>query len=181
MEIYVPHDDSYLLSESIKKELSKSRSKEIKFLEIGVGSGIQLETALSSGIKNENIFGVDINDDALYLCREKGFNVIKSALFSKISKSQKFDLIVFNPPYLPFNKFDKLPDTTGGIKGDETILKFLDQVKIHINPKGKILLLTSSFTPMKRINEKFVYFKVEKMNEKKIFGESLFIWKLRLK
>ncbi len=179
--IYQPSDDSYLLSESIKKEISGLKNKNITFLEIGIGSGIQLETTSKCGISKKNIYGVDINNDAVLHSKEKGFNAIKSNLFSKIPKSKKFDFIVFNPPYLPYHKFDNKPDTSGGKKGDEIILKFLSQVKFHLKPEGKIFLLTSSFTPMERINKKFKYFKVEKINEKNLFHETLYIWRLELK
>ena len=181
MQIYSPEEDSYLLSESIKKELLKLKSKNIKLIEIGVGSGIQLETALKSGIKNENILGVDINNDAVYLCKEKGFNVINSNLFIKIPKTQRFDIIIFNPPYLPSHKFDKKPDTSGGVLGHETILKFLSRAKNYLEKNGFILLLTSSLTPMKKINEKLKEFKVENINEKKLFQETLYVWKIHLK
>ena len=76
MKIYSPSEDSYFLSEVLKKEI---HNKDAKIIEIGVGSGIQLETLHKLKIKN--IQGVDINNDAIYLCREKGFNVLKSNLF----------------------------------------------------------------------------------------------------
>jgi len=169
--IYPPSEDSYFMSEVLKKEIY---NKDAKIIEIGVGSGIQLETLRDLGIKN--ITGVDINNNALYLCREKGFNVKKSNLFSKISLSQKFDIIIFNPPYLPEHKFDKKPDTSGGKKGDETIIEFLKQAKNHLNENGIIFLLTSSLTP--KIDFKKYGYKSKMIEKKKLFLEELYVWKL---
>ena len=173
MQIYQPSEDSYFLSEVLKKEI---HNKDAKIIEIGVGSGIQLETLRDLGIKN--IYGVDINNDAVYLCLEKGFNVKKSNLFSNIPKSQKFDIIIFNPPYLPESKFDKLPDTSGGKKGDETIIEFLKQAKIHLEKNGSIFLLTSSFTP--KIDFKKFNYEAKLIAEKNLFQEKLWVWELKL-
>jgi len=169
LPVYQPAEDSYFLSEVLKKEI---HNKNSKILEIGVGSGIQLETLHKLKIKN--IQGVDINNDAIYLCREKGFNVLKSNLFEKVKG--KFDIIIFNPPYLPESKFDKFPDTSGGKRGDETIIEFLKQAKSHLEKNGFILLLISSLTP--KINfEKYDY-KSKLLERKKLFQEELYVWKL---
>lgn len=174
-EIYFPEEDSYFLSDILKKELNLIKNKEnLTFLEIGSGSGIQLKTALNSGIKNKNIFSCDINKNAVKYCKKLGFNSVNSNLFSKINK--KFDIIIFNPPYLPENKFDNGKDTTGGKKGNEVILEFLEQSRFHLNDKGFILLLTSSFTPKINFN-KFKY-SFKKIASRKLFFEELYIWKL---
>lgn len=171
MEIYSPAEDSYLLSETIKKYV---KDKTITVLEIGIGSGIQLQTLSELGIKKKNIFGGDINKKSVEYCKKLGFNCINSNLFSKISGT--FDLIIFNPPYLPANKYDKLPDTTGGKKGDETILRFLKQFKNHLKKDGKCFLLTSSLTPMSRINKILKNSKAKIIAKKKLFQEELVIF-----
>ncbi|MCA9487548.1 MAG: DUF2431 domain-containing protein [Nanoarchaeota archaeon] len=168
--MYEPEEDSYLLSETLKKQI---KNKKLKVLEIGIGSGIQLETLNELGVTA--IFGVDINKDAVKLCLKKGFNCAVSNLFSKVEG--KFDLIIFNPPYLPEDKREdeesKLA-TTSGEKGSELINKFLNQAEKYLSKKGKIFLLTSSLT--KGINWK--YWKKKKIAEKKLFFEKLFVWKL---
>ncbi len=172
--IYSPEEDSYLLSEILKKYI---HNKNIKCLEIGIGSGIQLETLKEIGIKKENISGVDINKDAIEHCKNKGFNVWKSNLFSKIK--EKYDLIIFNPPYLPEDKDedkDSKIATTGGKEGSEIINHFLTQAKNHLNEKGKILLLISSLT--KGIN--WLDYKKKLVSKKKLFFEELQVWELTI-
>ena len=98
-EIYEPGEDSYLLSKILSSEIPKliKEDAELNFLEIGAGSGINLETALKAGIKKKNILGTDINPEAVKYCKSLGFRCIKSDLFKKIKG--KFSIIAFNPVY----------------------------------------------------------------------------------
>jgi len=181
--IYEPSDDSFLLAEQIPKIL-KSIKKNPKVLDMGSGSGIQAKTLIENKIPAENITLIDIDNETIkylkkYFPKSK---VIKSNLFSKISKSKKFDLIIFNPPYLPRDKREPKTSqlaTTGGKNGDEIILKFLKQSKVHLNKDGRILLLTSSLTPMNKIEKEFSKFsRVKKLASKKIFFEELYVYLL---
>ena len=102
-------------------------------------------------------------------------------MFSKISKTQKFDLIIFNPPYLPESKYDNGKDTTGGKKGDEIILRFVKDLKYYLTNDGICFLLTSSLTPEKRWKtEAEKHFKVKKIAEKKLFFEKIYVWEISL-
>jgi len=176
-EIYQPAEDSYLLSENLKKFLPKllKKNSNAKFLEIGCGSGIQLQTALESGIKKQNIFSVDINKKAVQHCKKLDFNCIQSNLFEKVSG--KYSVIVFNPPYLPEDKNepkDSQLATTGGKKGSEIINKFLKQAKNYLEKGGKIFLITSSLT--KRI--KWGPWKKTLLTKRKLFFEEVYCWEL---
>jgi len=176
--IYQPAEDSYLLSKALKKELPKllRKNPNLTFLEIGAGSGIQLQTALYAGVKKQNIFASDINPKAVKYCRKLGFNCIESNLFEKIKR--KFDLIIFNPPYLPKDKReprDSRLSTTGGIYGGEIINKFLEQAKNHLKKDGKIFLLISSLT--KKVNFKGMKNKV--IAKDKLFFEELKVLELK--
>lgn len=176
--IYSPEEDSYLLKEIIKKEIPKllENNKELKFLEVGCGSGINLSAAEESGIKKENIFSCDINKEAVKYCKSLGYTCVKSDLFKKIKKT--YDVIIFNPPYLPEDKYDKESDTTGGKKGDEVIIKFLKDAKRHLKKEGKIFLLISSLTP--KIDFKKLKYKTRKIANKRLFYEELFVWELNV-
>ncbi|MCL5018169.1 MAG: methyltransferase [Candidatus Pacearchaeota archaeon] len=175
--IYHPSDDSFLLSEILKDILEASNEKSsVKILEIGCGSGIQLQTIKKAGIKKENIFSCDINAEAVEHCKKLGFSSVKSDLFEKIKG--KFDIITFNPPYLPEDKRepkDSQLATTGGKKGSEVINKFLRQAKSHLAKNGKIILLTSSLTK----GIKWGNYKKKLLGKKKIFMEELYVWELR--
>jgi HemK-related putative methylase len=177
--IYPISEDSIFLSEILKKEVPKLliQNRELRVLDMGAGSGIQSETCVFLGVKEKNITLVDINKKAIELLRRKFANchIIKSNLFSKISKKEKFDLMIFNPPYLPKDKFDKELDTAGGKFGSEIINKFLKKARKYGNKNFFILLLTSSQT--KKID--FRKYEKELLAEKNLFFEKLFVWKLK--
>lgn len=172
--IYFPEEDSYLLQKILKEQI---KNKNINCLEMGIGSGIQLKTLKELGV--ENISGVDINIEAVKHCKKLKFNVWESNLFSKVKG--EYDLIIFNPPYLPedknFEDEESKLITTGGKMGGELINEFLIQAKKHLTKKGKIFLLISSLT--KGIN--WLDYKKKLVAEKKIFFENLEVWELQLK
>ena len=175
--IYLPSEDSYLLSESVKKFIEDN--KIISVLDMGSGSGIQSQTLIDNKINPKRLTLTDINLSAIKHLKVKfpKSKVIKSDLFNKIPKSSKFDLIIFNPPYLPEDEnYKELKSsrvaTTGGKRGSEIINKFLKQSKPHLNDDGHILLLTSSLT--KGIN--WMDYKKKKIASKKLFFEELYVW-----
>jgi len=164
--MYEPHEDSYLLVEQVKKFVFG------KVLDMGSGSGILAEAALE---KTKDVLAVDVNKEVIVYLKKKRINVKYSDLFSNVR--EKFDWIIFNPPYLPTEKNEQ-PDfeTTSGPRGNEIIEKFLQQAASHLKPKGKILLLTSSFT--KEIPKLFktYNFEYQKTAEKKLFFEVLSVY-----
>lgn len=139
---------------------------------MGTGSGILAKTALKF-LPAKNITTVDINPEAAKALQKEPFKVIKSDLFQNIK--DKFDIIVFNAPYLPQDPREPIDSqlaTTGGKNGDEISLEFLRQAKSHLTPTGKIFLLISSLTPQNKI-KKFWPYKI--VARKKIFMEELLI------
>lgn len=175
MEIYEPSDDSFFFAGFLKNYLKKNKPQT--FLDVGCGSGILAKT-VSKFFKKENILCADINPSAVSATRLIGFKAIKSNLFSKIPKGQKFDLITFNAPYLPEGENepkDSMLITTGGKNGDEISLKFLKQAREHLTDSGKILLLISSLTPLEKINK----FKPKILAKKNLFFERLLILEFR--
>ena len=177
MPIYQPAEDSFLMSEILKKEIPKllNEKSELKILEIGAGSGIHLETLSKLGVKKQNIFSVDINPNSVAHCSALGFNCTQSDLFENVE--DKFNVIIFNPPYLPEDArepCDSQTATTGGKSGCEIINRFLKDAKDYLLPDGKIFLITSSLT--KDIN--WLDWKKKQIGCEKLFFEELCIWEL---
>ena len=98
----------------------------------------------------------------------------KSNLFSTVK--EKFDFIVFNPPYVPSEEI-KWVDLDGGEKGRVIIDKFLPQVKKHLNNNGVLLLLLSSLNKPNEVLSilKKEGFSVKIIAKKKLFFEELVI------
>ncbi len=152
-DIYPALEDSMLLASVV------SRQARGKVLEIGCGSGIQAQTALSNKA-TRSFLGVDINPAAVIQSRanvnDKRARFLLGDLFSKVPKT-KYDTILFNPPYLPDDrmggsKLDKAA-TIGGKHGWETIARFLKTAPDYLADKGAILLLFTSLTGKGKVHD----------------------------
>lgn len=168
--IYEPQEDSFLLQKYVKKYAKD------KVLDMGSGSGIQAEAALT---KTKDVLAADIDEESLNLLKNKCIKCIKSDLFSNISG--KFDLIIFNPPYLPDEESEDMKIknvTTGGKIGYELLIKFLKQAKTHLKVGGKILIVFSSLTNKNKINTnlKSLKYKFKCLEIKKLFFEELYVY-----
>ena len=164
--IYEPAEDSFLL----KKQLKNFIKKGMKVLDVGTGSGIQAIEAKKLGA---DVLASDINPECLKLEVE----TVQSDLFENIA--EKFDIIIFNPPYLPEEPLepeDSKLSTTGGKRGNEILIRFLGQARAHLNPNGKILIVFSSLTPDMDIILEELNYKFKKLDEEKIDFEKLYVY-----
>lgn len=170
--IYEPAEDSFLLQKYVKK-FAKG-----KVLDMGTGSGIQAITAKE---KTDSVLAVDINSEAVKLVKDKGICAQVSNLFSNVNG--KYDLIIFNPPYLPEDDLEDEESkkiTTGGKEGYEVLESFLKKAKFFLNPRGKILIVVSSLTGnVESLFKKYDY-KFDCLEKKKIFFEELKIYLLKI-
>ena len=173
--VYNPAEDSYLL---VKAIIAKAGEKT---LDMGCGSGI---VALHLAKNKCVVTACDINKKAVENTRinaEKNhlkIKVLESDLFSNIK--EKFDVITFNPPYLPTRGEDYAWD--GGDGGVETIERFLQDAVNHLHPNGRVYLVMSSLTDREKVVKNFsnVYdFKVKKVEN--LFFEKLFAYEITLR
>ncbi|MEK6950492.1 MAG: HemK2/MTQ2 family protein methyltransferase [Nanoarchaeota archaeon] len=151
MGIYQPAEDSHLLQKYVRRYALG------RVLDLGTGSGIQALTAMASPT-TQFVLAVDSDDDAVHAFREKvqqerlrKIQVQLSDLFSNVQG--QFNLIIFNPPYLPQDQGITDPTIYGGKKGWELSQKFFEQAAKYLYPDGKILFLFSSLTDQKKIDE----------------------------
>ena len=125
--VYIPSDDTFLLAENL--DIKEGQS----VLEIGTGSGL---VSMYASRLTDDITATDINYNALELA-EKNFeknniNTIKlefGDLFEPV-KDKKFDVILFNTPYLPTEEEDIIDSDLnyafdGGSDGRKIIDRFL--------------------------------------------------------
>jgi release factor glutamine methyltransferase len=147
MDVYEPAEDSFLLQKYVEEHAFG------RVLDIGTGSGIQALTA--ADCKNvREVVAVDINKRAikeLSAKRNRKVRAIESDLFSQVN--DKFNLIIFNPPYLPQDLGINDPALYGGEKGWEVSEKFFSEVSDYLISNGKILFLFSSLTDKDKIEE----------------------------
>lgn len=165
--IYEPAEDSFLLQKYVKK-FAKGKT-----LDLGCGSGIQSLSALEN---TKDILACDISKEAVDYCIKKGINAIYSDLFQNIRG--KFDLIIFNPPYLPSDEVDKELSLalSGGEKGNEIIERFLRDAKKYLKKDGKILIVFSSLTPDVLILFRKYSYKYKKLDQLNFFFEKIYAY-----
>lgn len=168
--IYDPAEDTFLLAKHIRKYAKGD------VLDMGAGSGYLSKVALQN---KANVLASDISKQAVDYLKKQNINAVRSDLFSNIK--QKFDLIIFNPPYLAEDKDeprDSKRATTGGKKGNELIIRFLTQAKKHLKKEGKILILFSSLTPdIVKVATKLKY-KYKKLDKQNLFFERIYVYLL---
>jgi release factor glutamine methyltransferase len=173
--MYQPAEDSLLLEKHAEK-LAKGN-----VLDMGTGIGIQALAASRNNLVS-SIIATDIDRETVSYCKRNltsnKIKVIHSDLFSNIS--EKFDTIIFNPPYLPEEKDLKIKDKAlyGGKEGIEIIEKFFSEVSNHLNKDGKILMVFSSITGKSKVDAiiKKSGFKFKLLDKQHIFFEDLFVY-----
>ena len=155
--VYIPSDDTFLLAENL--EIKEGQS----VLEIGTGSGL---VSMYASLLTDDVTATDINYNALELA-EKNFklnniNTIKlefGDLFEPV-KDKKFDVILFNTPYLPTDSDDIINDDLnyafdGGLDGRKVIDRFIKEAPNHLNDKGIIQMIQSSLSDNDRTLDMF--------------------------
>ncbi|MDO8428512.1 MAG: methyltransferase [Candidatus Diapherotrites archaeon] len=176
--LYEPREDSYLLAKTVKIQKGETT------LDMGCGSGIQTINVLLQGAQAT---AADVNEVALKnteLCAyalgfKKNLKLIHSNLFEKISITEKFDTIVFNPPYVESHSL-AIPEIDGGKKGRQILDKFLKQVPNYLNPKGSCYFLQSNLNGVKETEKKLAQlnFSFQIIAKEKIWFEELQVWKI---
>ncbi|WP_144797478.1 HemK2/MTQ2 family protein methyltransferase [Halorubrum depositum] len=140
--VYQPAEDSGLLAEAAV-EAARGR-----VLEVGTGSG--WVAARIAAERDLDVVGADLNPHAARQARERGVEAVVADLCAPF-RTDVFDTVCFNPPYLPTDPDNEWGDwmehaLSGGESGRELIEPFLTDVGRVLAPGGVALLLVSSLT-----------------------------------
>jgi release factor glutamine methyltransferase len=170
-EIYPPAEDTLLLLKASLKEAKPDDNA----IEIGCGSAL-ISKELSRKVCS--LVATDVNPYAVKRARAVGIEAIRADLFRGIKSG--FDLIVFNPPYVPTPEEERTNGwinfaLDGGETGRDTINRFLEDLKNHLNPCGRALLLVSSLNGLEDIMAKA---KAEGLQAGEILNERCFFEQL---
>ncbi len=124
-------------------------------LEIGIGQGALLSLSLCQSTALR-VDGVDLSlsrvasSQAVAAHNQIPAHFFVSDLFADIPRGQRYDLIFFNPPYVPTSAGQQLRLTRrmradsdrvwdGGQDGVEVLREFLRQAPRFLSPRGRIL------------------------------------------
>lgn len=211
-DIYSPSDDSYLILDHFEGAITETSFDGIKISEItnildmGTGSGIiSIYLAL---LRNRiqtftpEIFASDILGEAIE-CAKKNekmnkisppIHFIQSNLFQNFPQKLqgKFEIIIFNPPYLPSskeincgkNKHKIDYSWDGGPTGNEILISFLENMKMYLNWKKSNLIyfVTSSNADLDGLSTtiKKLGYKNEIISRIHVFFEDVFLNRIKL-
>lgn len=179
-EVYEPAEDTHLLLRVALDEVGP----EDRVLEMGCGRGV-ISKRLAPLARS--LLATDINPSAVRLLRRAGIDTVQADLFCGIRS--KFDLVLFNPPYLPTGEDEVLKGWLnfafdGGKNGRDTINRFLEMVGDHLEAeRGRALLLISSLSGSWQVIEKAREegLSVEVVAREKHFFEELLVLRLTLR
>ncbi|MDR2158013.1 MAG: peptide chain release factor N(5)-glutamine methyltransferase [Holosporaceae bacterium] len=150
-DVLDPRPETEIIVEMILSRFNPKSS--LNFLDVGTGSGCLL-LSLMSEYPNSRGTGIDISADAVRVAKYNGKKLgITSANFSiadwnNFNGSEKFDVVVGNPPYIKTNdiphleenvrNYDPLIALDGGMSGLEAYLSISPLAKKWLKPNGLI-------------------------------------------
>lgn len=148
-DVYTPAEDTFLLADN----LSVRKSDHV--LDVGTGCGLLAMLAAPSAA---DVVATDINPNAVRCAKENAemngvrdkISFVQGDLMAPIRIGEKFDLILFNAPYLPSsNKEDSSwlgRAWAGGTNGRQVIDRFISESPRFLSPNGRILMIQSTLS-----------------------------------
>jgi release factor glutamine methyltransferase len=154
-DVLVPRPETELLVEHAIELLRTSPNPRI--LEIGTGSGC-IATALLKNLKSATVLATDLSASAIETAKinskrhsvENRIEFVESDIFDSLSNTEQFDLIVSNPPYIPFadieglqpevREYDPMIALTDGLDGLGILRRIVIGAPAFLNPNGYLLV-----------------------------------------
>lgn len=177
-QVYPPKEDTFLLLEHLALDPGE------RVLEMGCGTGlISCHISRAGG----DLSAVDVNPAAVSCTRN---NLLRNQLPGCVSESDlfarvegRFELIVFNPPYLAVEEKEGgmlQRAWAGGRTGLDVLAQFLSQVRDRLTPEGRVLLLLSSEMEAGGLATLLSAFSHRRMGSRRYFFEELWVEELRV-
>jgi release factor glutamine methyltransferase len=157
-EVYEPAEDTFQLLEALKIK------RDDTILEIGTGCGM---IALDCARRGAHVVCTDLNPYAVALTKRniqrnikklKGHIEVRHGdLFKVLQQNERFNIVIFNPPYLPTKPSERIGGTglfdlatDGGPDGLSITKRFIEELPEHIEKNGCAYLVFSSLSDKKK-------------------------------
>jgi release factor glutamine methyltransferase len=159
-EVYEPAEDTFIAADALKQIVRDGDT----VLDVGTGCGI---LAVVAAKRTDRVVAIDVNPYAVECAKLNAeannvadkINIRLGSMFHPLSKAERFDLILFNAPYLPSSSEEEKTWLTrawaGGPKGRKLIDQFIAKSPRYLSPEGKILLVQSSLADIDETLAKF--------------------------
>jgi len=158
-QVLIPRPETEILVEAILRTYSNRDGASLVILDIGTGSGA-ISIALATELKRSHIVATDISQGALSVATR---NARKNGVHRQISfrwgslfepVSEKFDIIVSNPPYISEEAFEHLPRGVrafeprlallAGVEGTSFHRKIITQGFFYLKEGGRLFMETGA-------------------------------------
>ena len=152
-DVYEPAEDSFFFAENLTVRDDEG------VLDMGTGCGI---LGIVAAEKASKVLAVDINAQAVRCSKANAklnsvagkMFFVQGDLFAPIRTGEKFDLILFNAPYLPSEPCESQTwfgrAWAGGTNGRAIIDRFIHEVPRHLEKDGRVLLLQSTLADINK-------------------------------
>lgn len=156
-ETLEPRPDTEIMIEEALRHLASQKTKPLRILDIGTGSGCILLSLLAE-FPHATGVGLDISAGAVEKSTENArlngledrASFFVSDSFSVLKDQEQFDLIVSNPPYIPSEDIEELSEEVrlhdprraldGGKDGLDFYRLIAEQAGQHLSPQGWVIL-----------------------------------------
>jgi len=157
-DVYEPADDSFLFAENLEIESG------VEVLDVGTGCGI---LAILAAEKGAGVIAIDLSPYAIQSAKENAalnnvqnkITFVQAGLLTAFNEKAKFDLILFNAPYLPSTECEMESwigrSWAGGSDGRQVIDRFIFEAPSHLKANGRILLMQSTLANVEKTIQKF--------------------------
>jgi len=181
-EVYEPAEDTFLIADKLDQAIVEGDA----VLDIGTGCGI---LAVIASKKASKVVATDVNPHAVE-CAKRNAKANNAAskvevrlgdLFGPVLKTEKFDVILFNAPYLPSTLNEQKSWISrawaGGRSGRQTIDNFIANAPNYLKEKGRIFLVQSTLSNVHRTLMRFsgIGLDVKAVAEKKVAFETIVV------
>ena len=177
--VLIPRPETEELVDWIIKSSAKSKkSKDLKILDIGTGSGC-IAISLAKNIPNSQVYAVDISEKALVTAQKNAeLNHVKITfsnqnILDTEDLKQQFDIIVSNPPYvrnlekeeIKKNVLDNEPHLALFVEDNDALIfyrKIAELAQKNLSENGKLFFEINQYLAKEMVEL------LEKMNFKNI-------------
>lgn len=164
---YLAAEDSALLRDALRAYSGES------CLEIGAGNGGNI-VELARGFRL--VAATDLVRSESVDWRSAGASYLLSDS-AVCFRDESFDLVAFNPPYVPSEgRVDLTVD--GGRDGVEVALRFLKEALRVVKDDGRVVMVSSSDNPVDELERECGRrgFEMKKVSERRLFYETLYVY-----